>query len=124
MRRRRQVEFGSEWCAATVAVDAPAGTATVVIRGELDVASEDLLGHVLDAACQSGCPSVVIDLAELDFLDLRSLGTLLARREQLRGQGRALGLRNPNRLVQTLLRAAGVDRDLVLGSSHRTRVET
>lgn len=102
------MELVSEWCAATVVVDAPAGTAAVTLTGELDVAGVGLLRQALGAAEASRCPRVVIHAEALRFLDLTALRILIEHQDRLRARGGELELRAPRRIVRTLVQAAGV----------------
>jgi anti-sigma B factor antagonist len=108
------VELASEWCPATLLADAPAGTVVVTLRGELDIASVDLLRQVLDEAAASGCPRVVVDAGALRFLDLAGLRILLHLQDQLRSRGGELRLRDARPIVRTLIRATGAEGRLAL----------
>jgi anti-sigma B factor antagonist len=53
------------------------GVAMVYVGGELDVATAPLLGAELDALVESGGFRLVIDLADLTFLDASGLRVLV-----------------------------------------------
>jgi anti-sigma B factor antagonist len=81
--------------------------ATVVLRleGEADVATAPRLEVRLGALVgDAGVSHVVVDAAELSFLDLAGLDVLLSAADRLRSRGGELVLRSPSRRVQRLLR--------------------
>jgi anti-anti-sigma factor len=102
------VQFGTEWCSAAVVPDAPGERVVVTVEGELDVASAGVVAAALAAAERTGCPTVVVDVARLRFLDLSGARVLLAAAEGLQVDGRVLLLRRPTHAVTLLLDAAGL----------------
>jgi anti-sigma B factor antagonist len=80
--------------------------ATAVLRldGEADVATASRLEvRLSDLVGDAGLTRVVVDAAELSFLDLAGLDVLLDAAGRLRERGGALVLRTPSRRVQRLL---------------------
>ena len=78
---------------------------TVGMRGEFDAYSLPDMRRTLDRACAHGKP-VVVDLAGVTFLDLRSARELVVRSVIL---ARRLSLENPSTGVLASVRALGMD---------------
>jgi anti-sigma B factor antagonist len=81
---------------------ARAGCVVVALRGELDVctAADGLRALTTPAAAGA---RIVVDLAELAFMDCYSLNQLMAAREQARRAGGDLVLAGPQPIVLRLL---------------------
>jgi anti-anti-sigma factor len=81
----------------------------LVVRGELDVVTAPELGAVIDAMIDSGNVSVVLDLAECDFIDVSGLRVIAdgARRAHL--WGGTLTIRSPSGVLRRLLDLTGLD---------------
>jgi len=87
-----------------------ADAATVVrVVGEIDVRTAPSLRHALDRAVAEGSGDVVLDLAEVTFVDSSGLGVILGRYRRM-PEGRTLVLRSPRPHVRSLLDVAGVTR--------------
>ncbi len=75
----------------------------VTLRGEIDMLTAPTFASVLDSLFDAGRRDIVVDLAELEFMDasgLRLIGPMSAR---LRNAGRSLTIRSPSRMVRRLL---------------------
>jgi anti-sigma B factor antagonist len=90
---------------------AHAGCVVIALRGELDVCNAADGVRALTALAAAGA-RIIIDLAELAYMDCYSLGELMAVRAQARRAGGDLALAAPQPMVLRLL----VLRDVV---SHR-----
>jgi anti-anti-sigma factor len=64
----------------------------ITLHGKLDLASEGCFDRALARAWEIGCPRIVIDLSELEFLDAAGLTALLRVREHTLEGGRELVL--------------------------------
>ncbi len=83
------------------------GHAVVGLRGELDL--NDATGvTVALAGVVAGRPDIIIDLADLEFIDCSSLWALVAAGEQARRAGGALVLAAPKQLVIRVLALTGL----------------
>jgi anti-sigma B factor antagonist len=82
------------------------GATVVALRGELDVASSQELSDELAELIENGTTDLVIDLAQLAFIDSTGLSAILrANRSLERGH---LVLREPNPLVRQVLEITGL----------------
>jgi anti-anti-sigma factor len=79
----------------------------VRLIGELDVATVPRAAEALDAACASST-HVVVDLAELTFMDSSGVRVLLQHWSAQRERGADLVLRSPTRTVRRLLDLLGI----------------
>jgi anti-sigma B factor antagonist len=85
-----------------------AGHGVVALRGGLDVAdAPGVAAYLITAAAVYG-PWVVVDLAELDFIDAAGLGVLVRVLKQARRSGGDLPLAAPQELVRKVLTATGL----------------
>ena len=80
---------------------------TYALRGELDVLSAASAEVVLGADLDVDVGDVTLDLAALEFVDLRSLHVLEHLARELAVQGRRMQLARPSRVVERALDIAG-----------------
>ena len=85
--------------------------ALIVARGELDVQSVPELRAQLAAALDAGSTRVVIDLAEVSFIDSLSLSALVGARRKLGDSGR-LAVVAVHEYVLLILQATGLEQVL------------
>jgi anti-sigma B factor antagonist len=62
----------------------------IAITGELDIAATPELSTVMLMAARSPGPLVVLDLAEVEFIDSTALGTLLKAGNEVEASGKRL----------------------------------
>ncbi len=87
----------------------PGGRRIVWVEGELDLATAGRLAVVLEKAIQSaGATEIIIDLANLRFLDASGIRVLVASHHLAQRLGRALRARNSRGEVDTVLRLVRV----------------
>jgi len=75
----------------------------VALRGEIDMLTTPTFASVLDSLFETGRRDIVVDVAELEFMDgsgLRVIGPMSAR---LHDSGGALTIRSPSPMVRRLL---------------------
>ncbi len=75
----------------------------VALRGEIDMLTAPTFASVLDSLFETGRRDIVVDVAELEFMDasgLRAIGPMSAR---LHASGGALTIRSPSPMVRKLL---------------------
>jgi anti-anti-sigma factor len=94
----------------TYAVTVTAGDAGPVIgvSGEIDLASAPYLGDALTAAIDTGQGPVVVDLAEVTFMDSTGLGVLVFAHNRLAREERQLQLRSPSARVMRVVEVSGL----------------
>ena len=80
----------------------------VVVSGELDLVNAAHLGECLDAVIDSTDGDVVVDLANVTFIDSTGLRTVLVARDRLCRSDRTLAVRNPSVQVARLLEICGL----------------
>jgi anti-sigma B factor antagonist len=92
-----------------VATAGPASrTVELRVRGELDMASAPQLASALDGLLAADHRVVVLELAELSFLDCAGMRPIRAALSVLRSRGGTLVIRHPQPLVERVLRIAGL----------------
>jgi anti-sigma B factor antagonist len=77
--------------------------------GEIDSATAPLLRDRLTLAAESTDTDVVVDLADVTYMDLRGLYVLVDVTRQLEADGRRLRARRPPPIVRRLSELAGLD---------------
>jgi anti-sigma B factor antagonist len=80
----------------------------LVPRGELDLASSDLLESALADAIASAVKQVIVDLRGLQFIDSIGLSVLIRADQRVRESGRRFGLVRGGSQVQRLLGLTGL----------------
>jgi stage II sporulation protein AA (anti-sigma F factor antagonist) len=99
----------------SVRVEFPdAGRAVVAVAGEMDLATAPALESALFDASPTGTRNVMVDLADVTFLDCRALGALLAAHQRLVQCGGRLGVRNADGIVRRILDLTGAAAELGL----------
>jgi len=86
----------------------PGHPTTVVVKGELDLATAPELAQRLEELAATGQREVTVDLSGLEFLDSQGIHVLLQAREALRSQGGGLKVRSPQPLVARVLETTGL----------------
>jgi anti-anti-sigma factor len=80
------------------------GTGTlVIVRGEVNSSTAPVLSKALSRVIVKRCGDVVIDLANLEFIDSASVRVLTACKRMLDREGRRLTFRSPSRLAARVL---------------------
>src|SRR4029077_17086321 len=81
---------------------------SVVVRGEVDMATAPQLRDTLLALVDAGASRIVLDCRGLDFLDSSGIGVLIAVRKRLGDDG-SLTLEAPPAHVRKVLELTGVN---------------
>ena len=71
----------------------PAGSAEVVLRGELDIATLDDARRQIEAVEAGAPPVLVLDLSRLTFVDSSGVRLALLADDRARAEGRRLAVR-------------------------------
>lgn len=90
------------------------GTVVLRLQGDLDVATAAELRRALAQALEGAPSSLVLDLAELSFVDSTGIGALVGASRRAREVGSSFVLRSPVRAVEKALRLTGVDQLLTI----------
>ena len=93
------------------------GVATVLLEGELDIASAPVLDASLADVEGNGMGTVVLDLAGVRFIDSTGLRALLGARQRAETAGRTLRLTNIPVDVERVFDVTGVRRIFDIASS-------
>ena len=93
---------------ATIEVEARPGTTTIVIRGDLDLATMPFLAAQLALAVQDRPGRLVFDLSDTLFMDCGSARLIAAAGQWLPGGGRPV-IRRPRPGVRRVLELTGLD---------------
>jgi anti-anti-sigma factor len=99
MEGRLQCEVGSVHAGAPRAV---------TVRGEVDLATASDLESFVRSALGEAPDGVVLDLAELTFIDSSGLRVLVALAKDAESRGTTLALRNLPRHAQRVLELTGL----------------
>ena len=87
----------------------------LVVEGELDLASVEVVEQFVERELATGVPAVVVlDLTSCDFIDSSGIGLLLRLQAELQDRGAALHVVGCGRAVQRSLSLTGVDAQLRL----------
>jgi anti-sigma B factor antagonist len=91
-----------------LSVSGHGGDTVVALCGELDLADVPAVGSYLVAAVAAGGPSIIVDLAGLEFIDCCGLGMLMRVLRRCREAGGELYLTAPRQRVRIVLSLAGL----------------
>lgn len=85
-----------------------AGTVTVALHGEVDVLTVDQVRVALSEAIAGRPEQIVVDLADLSFIDSTGLGALIFGFQRARDAGIAFRLARPSTNVHQVLVLSGL----------------
>lgn len=88
---------------------------TIVVSGELDMASAPRLAAALRRLQEAGQHDITLDLGDLQFCDSSGLSVFVQAHRDLRTAGGRLVLRNPSERLRMLLTATQLDQELEIG---------
>jgi anti-sigma B factor antagonist len=91
-----------------VTVTWQAADATIVVSGELDLATCPQLAASLDGVIELGTGDVLLDLGGVTFLDSTALTVLVTFRHKLAGTDRRMVLHEPSSVVVRVLAISGL----------------
>jgi anti-sigma B factor antagonist len=83
-------------------------TATVALRGEIDVLTVDQVRIALAGALAAHPHDLIVDLSELTFIDSTGLGALIAGFQRARDAGVRFRLAHPTAGVRQILVLSGL----------------
>jgi anti-anti-sigma factor len=89
------------------------GATLVALIGELDFTNHEQLDAYLAQVCRRPTDCIVLDLAEVVFMDSQGLNVILRTRQARRAQGGDLWLAAPHPITARLLKITGADFHLV-----------
>ncbi len=92
----------------TFEIERNASTATVIVRGDLEFGTVAMLRLALVDLAQQACDAVVLDLADVDFIDSTGLSILVQAKQRFEADGRRFALRNPPPRVMRVLETSGM----------------
>jgi anti-anti-sigma factor len=92
-----------------VTVRFDSGRVVLGVRGEVDMLSAPELAAVLDAVLGRGHTSVVLDVAELDFMDASGLGVIASSASRLDPLGGEITIRSAPALLTRILDITGLN---------------
>jgi len=107
----------------TIDVHNEQGAVTLVLSGELDMASAGTLRACLETLDQ-GARRVVLDLSGVTFIDSSGLGLLARTRERFGPELRELTLRAPSKAVRAVLAISGLDQVIPVVEGGIDRLQT
>jgi len=100
------------WQPFSVTVSSHDGSTRVALKGELDLAGVDRADEALREAESLGMRLVVLDMAELTFVDSTGLEVILRAARRAQGNGSRLVLARPAPHVRKLLQLTAIDQSL------------
>ena len=84
-------------------------TVTVRITGELDHCSAQTVRRELDALiAEPGVKRLVLDMADMTFMDSSGIGVILGRYRELRERGGSVAVKNLNPQVEKVFTLSGM----------------
>ena len=86
------------------------GSQVLCLAGEIDMASAPELQRACMAAVDEGAKRVVLDTAEVTFIDSTGLGVIIALQKRLRAEGGETFIRSPSSVVRRLIDVTSLDR--------------
>ena len=91
-----------------IPADSMGSWSVVRVTGELDMANADELRSYLCGLLNDGAPDLVVDLAELSFIDSRGLAALVHSFKRAVTKGKAMALLSPAPQAMRVFEASGL----------------
>ena len=85
------------------------GQRIVRVSGDVDLSTAPLLEQQLKELLEDGAREIVLDIADLRFIDAAGLSVLVRAADRLRRCDGELQLRSPSRSVRKTLQITGLD---------------
>lgn len=96
----------------SITTETGAGQALVAVTGEVDVSNADELRAAIDSQLAAGLTGeLVVDLAEVPYIDSTGIGVLVGAAHRAQEQGASLVVARPQRNVARVLGLLGVGSD-------------
>lgn len=89
----------------------------LALYGELDIASARIMENALSRAAGAGAEVVVLDLAELEFIDSSGISVLVGAQLRASREGRRLVLRNLSVQAARVFAVSGLDATFALDTA-------
>jgi anti-anti-sigma factor len=86
------------------------GRVTLYLSGEIDLAAMADFVDAADAALATGPACVIVDLADVSFMDSAGLAGLVQIQQQTRDAGAEFLLQSPSRIVARVIELSGLER--------------
>jgi len=86
-----------------------AGTPVIDVSGEIDVYSAPELKSAINKAIDSGAANLIVDLADVGYMDSSGFGILLGATKRLRPKGGRINLVGCGEGIERMLRITGMD---------------
>lgn len=98
--------------ALNIAISQEADTVLVKVAGEVDVSNASELRGAIDAKLPETTGELVVDLADVPYIDSTGIGVLVGAAHRAQEQGATLVVARPQRNVARVLGMLGVEKDL------------
>jgi anti-anti-sigma factor len=85
------------------------GLALVTAAGEIDAATAETLSTAVIGALEDGYPRVVVDFAQVTFIDSTGLGVLVKAHRTAVGRDAEFGVMHPTPQTRKLIKVLGLD---------------
>lgn len=95
-----------------VNADAAQNASVVAVCGEVDVSNADQLRSAIDTCFDGGAFSVVVDLAEVPYIDSTGIGVLVGAAHRAAEKSVRFEVVRPQKNVERVLGLLGVSADL------------
>ena len=79
------------------------GQTTLAVEGEIDAADTDAFEAILDVVTKADTDTVIVDLTDLEFMDVRGIHAMARSRATIQSLGRSFVLRRPPQSVRRIL---------------------
>jgi anti-anti-sigma factor len=86
------------------------GQAMIRLSGEVDLAALPVVAQAANEALELSPGSLVVDLAEVTFIDSAGLSALIKMRAAARAVGVPLLVSSPSKVVMRVMEVSGIDR--------------
>ncbi|MBG0563084.1 STAS domain-containing protein [Actinoplanes aureus] len=93
---------------SVTSVDTVDGTTTVSLHGEIDILTVEQVRIVLGEAVAAGPQRIVVDMADVAFIDSTGLGALISGFQRARDRDIGFRLARPSHNVRQILVLSGL----------------
>jgi anti-sigma B factor antagonist len=98
--------------------------ALVAVYGEVDIYTAPQLHEALDSAIDAGARLLLVDLAEVAFIDSTGLGVLIGAAKRLHSADGALAIVCPHEKIRRIFQITGLDQVFAMHTSRDEALST
>lgn len=100
-----------------ITTDAKPERYTIAVEGEVDISNAANLRNAIDLALEQPTDALVLDLAQVSYIDSTGIGVLVGAAHHAQEHGKAFSAINAQSPVMRVVQLLGVDKDINISAA-------